>query len=88
MDLFLDPERAIPQFCMAVSLLAIKDYKAGRKSYRTGQQICEAIADNWRVGHRNLASSVYRKTRWSLELHDKAKELAGSPPGPTEGDPT
>ena len=88
MDLFLDPEEAIPLFCEDVARLAIKDHKAGRKSYRTGQQICAEIADDWRVGHRKLASSIYRKTRWSLELHAEAQKVAGSPSGPTERKPT
>jgi hypothetical protein len=89
MNLIDDPKTFIPRFCVKVANLAIFDHETGRKSYRTGKELCAQIAEDWRMGHRNLASSVYRKTRWSLEIAAREQaELAGSPPGPTEGDPT
>jgi hypothetical protein len=89
MNLIDDPKTFIPRFCMKVANLAIFDHETGRKTYRTGQQICAEIAEDWRINHRKLASTVYRQMRWSLEVTERdSKQLAGSPPGPTEGDPT
>jgi hypothetical protein len=84
MNLIDDPGTYIPLFCVAVAKLAIKDHKAVRKTYSTGQQICAEIEEDWRNNHSKLASTVYRQTRWSLEVTERdQRQAAGSPPGPT-----
>lgn len=86
MNLIDDPETSIPLFCVAVAKKAVKDHKAGVKTFPTGKDLCWEIADDWRNNHRKLASTVYRQMRSSLEVTER--DMAGSPPGPTERKPT
>lgn len=89
MNLIDDPKTFIPRFCVKVATLAIFDHETGRKTYRTGKDLCSEIAEDWRRNHYRLASTIYRQTRWSLEVTEREhKELAGSPSGPTERKPT
>ena len=82
-NIFDRPETNLPIFCRLVCNQAIEDHKAGRKTRRAGRDLCLMFCDNWRAGHVRLASAIYGKTRWSLELHDRAlaAQSAGSPSG-------
>ena len=59
----------LPIFCSKVIALAVHDDAKGRKSSRTGKQLCNAFCIRWRNGHHKLATAVYNQTRWTLGLN-------------------
>lgn len=55
------------QFVRVLVDQAIDDHVL-KKRYRTGQQLCSALAMHWRHGHVRFAATVYRRMRWTLEV--------------------
>lgn len=64
-------EADLRQFISDVFDQAVSDHRAGIKTRRTGKWLTEEWAGAHRIGHYNLASTIYNQTRWSLELSER-----------------
>jgi hypothetical protein len=62
----------VRQFVVAVTGLALEDWRAGSKQYgRTGKEIVRMCAREWRILHVKMASEIYNKTIWTMESAGK-----------------
>lgn len=70
-DLYTSPVTsiAVRQFVNNITDLAISDWIDGRKSKRSGDELCDMFTSQCRRGHKRMASSIYNKVRWSLDTN-------------------
>ena len=61
-----------------VADLAIADHRDGRKSSRSGKELCALYFKSWRHGHTRMLSGVYNKTRWHLQVQDELRATGGT----------
>lgn len=68
-DLYTTPVHVseIKRFISFVTDQAITDHSTGRKSGRSGDWLCDEYTFQCRRGHKRMASSLYRKIRWTLD---------------------
>lgn len=60
-------------FAGKVTDQALIDHRNRRRG-RSGKELCGMFASDYRNGHLRMASGLYNKIRWSLDLCDCAPE--------------
>lgn len=68
------------QLALFVSRVAEKaetDHRQGVKRRPTGRELCGDFSEGWRGFHPRLATTVYNKTRRSLEAAERERREAG-----------